>query len=71
MFLAAGVHQTTNYPTGPLGGVLRCSKGDLEYMGGMTCAWADSSTVGMAFQPKKSAATLARITLRLRNAAER
>ncbi|WP_285627694.1 hypothetical protein [Actinoallomurus iriomotensis] len=71
MFLGTGVAQTKDYAPGHFGGVLRCGKGDLGGMTAMTCAWADSSTFGMVAQPQKSAATLARVTLRLRDAAER
>ncbi|GAA4626317.1 hypothetical protein GCM10023196_034080 [Actinoallomurus vinaceus] len=57
-----------DYPTGPLGGALRCAPGS---RGGAGCAWADGSTVGVVASSVPSADELARTTLALRNAAER
>ncbi|WP_329241181.1 hypothetical protein OG417_41755 [Actinoallomurus sp. NBC_01490] len=71
LFLGTGVDQTKDYAPGHFGGVLRCGNGDLGGVTAMVCAWADSSTFGMVVEPHRSAATLARVTLRLRNVAER
>jgi hypothetical protein len=65
------VDQTKDYAPGRFGGVLRCGRGSLGAVTAMICAWVDSSTFGMVTQPQKPAATLARVTLRLRDAAER
>jgi hypothetical protein len=63
-----GVTGTRDFDPGPLGGVLRCGRGD----DGTTamCAWIDGSTVGMFVSPGTDVGTLARIALDFRRAAE-
>jgi hypothetical protein len=70
-FLGMGIGDAKDYPAGPLGGVLRCGKGQIATGTAAACAWADSSTVGVVMTPTVSDVTaLARTTLDLRNAAE-
>jgi hypothetical protein len=63
-----GVTGTRDFDPGPLGGVLRCGRGN----GGTTamCVWIDGSTVGMFVSPRTDVGTLARIALDFRGAAE-
>ncbi|GAA4639218.1 hypothetical protein GCM10023196_099960 [Actinoallomurus vinaceus] len=69
MFLGMGVTDTSDFPAGPLGGVLRCGKGTTG--ASAACAWADGSVVGMVLTPLGSdTVTLGATTLALRNAAE-
>ncbi|MEV0401005.1 hypothetical protein [Actinoallomurus sp. NPDC050550] len=69
MFLGMGVTDTSDFPAGPLGGVLRCGKGTTG--ASSACAWADGSVVGMVLTPLSSdTVTLGATTLALRNAAE-
>lgn len=70
-FLGMGLGDAKDYPTGPLGGALRCGTGPMGGSTSTACAWADSSTVGAVITPQtNSAAELAGTTLDLRNAAE-
>lgn len=73
VFMGMGIMDAKDYPAGPLGGVLRCGKGNA---GGTAtaaaCVWADGSVVGLAMTPLNADVPgLARLTLALRNAAER
>jgi hypothetical protein len=71
-FIGMGLGGAKDYPPGPLGGVLRCGTGPLGNVTAATCAWGDSSTVGIVIASKiGGAAELAGTTLDLRNAAER
>jgi hypothetical protein len=59
------------YPAGPLGGVFRCGADRTEDGPVATCAWADSSTLGVLSRSGDGGvAALAAATLALRNAAE-
>jgi hypothetical protein len=66
MMVGAGIGNTSDYPAGPLGGVLRCGKGTTLTM----CGWADSS-VGVGVISNVPASRLARITLSIRAASEK
>ncbi|MFL6055182.1 MAG: hypothetical protein ACJ72W_20075 [Actinoallomurus sp.] len=67
--MGMGVTDTSDFPAGPLGGVLRCGKGVTG--GNAACAWADGSVVGMVLTPTNSdPVSLGATTLALRNAAE-
>lgn len=73
VFMGMGIMDAKDFPAGPLGGVLRCGKGNA---GGTSaaaaCVWADGSVVGLAMTPLSADVPgLARLTLALRNAAER
>jgi hypothetical protein len=69
MFLGMGVTDTSDFPAGPLGGVLRCGKG--ESGSSAACAWADGSVVGMVLTPLNSdIVSLGATALVLRNLAE-
>jgi hypothetical protein len=66
MFLGMGVTDTSDFPAGPLGGVLRCGKRTTA-----ACAWADGSVVGMVVTPlSPDIVSLGATTLALRTAAE-
>jgi hypothetical protein len=69
MFMGMGVTDTSDFPAGPLGGVLRCGKGATG--ANAACAWADGSVVGMVLTPTSSdIVSLGATALALRNAAE-
>jgi hypothetical protein len=73
VFMGMGIMNAKDYPAGRLAGVLRCGQGNA---GGTAtaaaCVWADGSVVGLTMTPLSSdVAGLARVTLALRNAAER
>lgn len=72
VFMGMGIMDAKDYPAGPLGGVLRCGKGNT---GGTAtaaaCVWADGSVVGLTMTPLAADVPgLARLSLSLRNAAE-
>lgn len=72
VFMGMGIMDAKDYQPGPLGGVLRCGKGNA---GGTAtaaaCVWADGSVVGLTMTPLSADVPgLARLTLALRNAAE-
>ncbi|GAA4607459.1 hypothetical protein GCM10023195_28340 [Actinoallomurus liliacearum] len=68
-FMGMGITDTSDFPAGSLGGILRC--GRTPTGGGAACAWADGSVLGMALTPLSSdVVSLGATTLALRNAAE-
>lgn len=70
-FVGMGIGDAKDYPSGPLGGLLRCGTGSVGGASAAACAWVDSSTMGMVLVPgTRNAPALAGATLKLRNAAE-
>ncbi|MDR2987203.1 MAG: hypothetical protein LBV34_20435 [Nocardiopsaceae bacterium] len=62
-----GISPTKNFPTGPLGGAVRCGQAKNSLM---VCAWLDSSVLVMLFEPDTTATTLAGVALDFRKVAE-
>lgn len=69
-FLGAGVANTHDFPAGPLGGVLRCGVAVKAGTQVGVCAWTDSSTLGVTFEPGVQLPELAHATLAVRAAGE-
>ncbi|MGH3373102.1 MAG: hypothetical protein ACRDP6_00035 [Actinoallomurus sp.] len=61
---------TSDFPPGAFGGVLRCGIGKVGSTPSAMCAWVDGSTLGVFLAPKLSAADLASIALTFRDGAE-
>lgn len=68
--LGAGVSQTTSYPAGPLGGVLRCGTERSSGVAVTMCAWADHSSLAILPETGISRNRLASLALAFRDAAE-
>ena len=73
MLQAAGALQTTRFPAGQLGGVLRCGHGTQKRgIAVSACAWADHSTIGaVVASPATTDQMIAGVALAFRTAAER
>jgi len=70
-FNGGGVSHTTDYPAGPMGGLLRCGSVTSSGSSLATCAWMDSSVLGVLMEPSGSEAQLAGTTRSFRAAAEK
>jgi hypothetical protein len=69
MALGAGISNTKDFPTGPLGGILRCGQQRKEQ--GAMCVWATQEVIGMLLSVELPHERLAKITLKFRKVAER
>ena len=65
-----GIPNTSDYPAGPFGGILRCGAGTIDSTPASMCSWADGTTTGTLLAPNLPAADLAAIALAFRDAAE-
>lgn len=69
-FAGAGSANTTDFPAGPLGGILRCGVASKTGTQLTICAWTDPSVLGVTMAPGTPPRRLASVTRGFRTAAE-